>query len=68
MFILGLIIGHIYYISIYNTRSPKIVNPTPQNSGKVMYKDQTGACYKYKAELVPCPTDTSLVKKWTPME
>lgn len=31
--------------------------PTPENAGKVIYEDDSGNCYKYKAKEVKCPKD-----------
>lgn len=32
------------------------VYPTPENAGKLMYKDEQGDCYTYKEKEVECPT------------
>lgn len=37
--------------------------PTPENAGKIIYKDKADICYKYKAEEVSCPDDKSIVKE-----
>jgi len=37
--------------------------PTPENAGKIIYKDKADICYKYKAEEVSCPEDKSIVKE-----
>jgi hypothetical protein len=46
------------------TPPPQIVVkfPTPYNSDKVVYRDQTDTCYKYLAEQVSCPLDKSVIK------
>lgn len=35
--------------------------PTPDNVGKITYKDKAGVCYKYEAEEVNCPNDKSKI-------
>jgi hypothetical protein len=45
--------------------SPTIIYkyPTPYNSGKVIYADATGNCYKFKVKaLDACPTETEDTK------
>lgn len=39
--------------------------PTPENAGKVVYRDTEDVCYKYNANEVDCPEDISLI---TPTE
>jgi len=41
----------------YATSKPKkivIKWPTPENVGKIIYKDNSENCYKYEANEVPC--------------
>lgn len=33
------------------------IHPTPDNAGKIIYKDNADVCYKYRAEEVSCPDD-----------
>ena len=40
--------------------------PTPDNVGKVVYKDHSDSCYKYKANEVSCPADESLIANVNP--
>ena len=46
------------------TPKPKIIikYPTPQNAGKIIYKDKSGVCYKYLAKEVKCPRNTKQIK------
>jgi hypothetical protein len=34
--------------------------PTPDNAGKVVYKDDADICYKYKLKKVKCPSDDQI--------
>lgn len=43
--------------------TPIIVHPTPQNSGKIVYKDKLDTCYIYKTKEVSCPKDTTKIKE-----
>ena len=64
----GLILeGNEFFISLFIgfmmcyilTPPPKIVfkHPTPENAGKIIYKDNGDSCYKYIAEQVECPAN-----------
>lgn len=41
------------------TPLPEIIikYPTPQNSGKILYKDSSDMCYTYEAKEVSCPKE-----------
>jgi hypothetical protein len=56
---IGLFISYIYA----PTKKIIIKWPTPENSEKIVYKDDADTCYKYKANEVPCPDDKSQIKK-----
>ena len=47
------------------TPQPRVIIkfPTPDNAGKIIYKDNNDVCYKYKATEVQCPLDKSLINK-----
>ena len=38
---------------------PKVIikHPTPENAGKIIYKDKADTCYKYIANQVECPNN-----------
>lgn len=61
-FFIALFIG--LFIAYISTPVPDIIikYPTPQNAGKIVYKDDSDVCYKYKAEEVSCPKDKTKVK------
>lgn len=52
------------FITYITTPPRKVVIkwPTPENAGKIIYKDQTENCYKYEANEVQCPDDKSKIK------
>lgn len=53
-FLVGLTIG-IFLTYIYKP-PPQIIikHPTPENTNKIIYKNNDGSCYKYKATEVKC--------------
>ncbi len=61
-FLLAFSIGLLYcYIS---QPQPKVIVkfPNPVNSGKIVYKNEDGTCYKFKASKESCPIDKSIIK------
>ncbi len=63
-FLIAFFIGMFFtYIS---TPPPDIVikYPTPDNAGKIIYRDTADVCYKYRAQKVDCPKDKSKIKKF----
>ena len=53
------------FLTYVSTPAPNIVikYPTPQNAGKVVYRDSADMCYKYKSKKVQCPADKSKIEK-----
>jgi hypothetical protein len=42
--------------------------PSPYNAGRVLYKDKSDTCYRFRADRVACPINTSLIKPQPIME
>tara|TARA_R110002074_G_scaffold249217_1_gene421074 strand:+ start:494 stop:763 length:270 start_codon:yes stop_codon:yes gene_type:complete len=60
-FIISLFIGIFIVYSI--TPPPKIIvkHPTPENSGRIIYKDEAHNCFKVLSKETECPSDTSKI-------
>ena len=55
VFIVSLVRGFIFvYLSAAPTETV-LVYPTPENAGKIEYKDKAGTCFSFKAMEVSCP-------------
>ena len=56
-FAIGLFMAYLF------TPTPEVIirYPTPENAGKIIYKDDNDVCYKYKASEVQCPKDKSKI-------
>lgn len=63
-FIIGFVLGivGIYFIKPQETVVYKY--PTPENAGKLVYKDKNGMCYKYSAKTVPCDSNQERLKAY----
>lgn len=61
-FILAFAVG-LLFCYLTNPKPELVLKfPSPQNAGKITYKDKADGCYKYRAEKVSCPSDAKLVK------
>lgn len=62
-FFISLFIG--LFVAYVSAPVPDIVikYPTPENAGKVVYKDDSDVCYKYEAIEVDCPSDKSKISR-----
>lgn len=60
-FLISLTVGLLF--AYLFTPQPEVIikYPTPENAGKVVYKDVNDVCYKYKANEVSCPSDKSKI-------
>ena len=62
VFIIALGIG--FLMTYIFAPQPTVImkHPTPYNTDDVTYVDNSGVCYKYRAEEVNCPKDKSKIK------
>lgn len=62
IFIVSLAFG-LFFVYIMGPET-KVVHmyPTPENVGKVQYKDNADNCFFYEAKEVPCPPDKGSIK------
>lgn len=62
VFIISLCVGILCVYAI--TPPPKVIvkYPTPENSGRVIYKDEAHNCFKIISSEVNCPEDSKQIK------
>lgn len=61
-FFIAFFIG-IFFTYIFSPAKRIIIKwPTPENIDKVIYKDNSDLCYKYKADEISCPDDKRKIK------
>ncbi len=65
-FFMALFVG--LFITYISTPTPDIIfkYPTPENAGKIIYKDNASVCYRYKSQEVACPEDKSKIMEFEP--
>ena len=64
VFIVSLAVGLFFaYIN-----SPKMeiiyVYPNPDNTNKILYKDNSELCHQFVSKKMQCPSDKSLIRKY----
>jgi hypothetical protein len=60
--IIGLILGIIAVFFVKPQQNIIYSYPTPETSGKTIYKDKNNVCYKYSAKEVDCDKNESRLK------
>ena len=63
-FLAGLVIGVIAIMFIKPESTIVFKYPTPENCGKVIYKDKNGVCYKYSSNDVDCDKNETKLKDY----
>jgi len=59
VFAISFIIGF-FFVYMFGPEMKTIyVYPTPQNIGKIQYKDVAGNCFAYESNIVDCPTNAA---------
>jgi hypothetical protein len=59
---LGIVIGIIIIFFVKTDKNVVRKYPTPDNCGKLVYKDKNGVCYKYNAKQVDCDKNETRLK------
>jgi len=67
-FILGIVVGIIGILFIKPEKTVIHKYPTPENAGKLTYKDKNDICYKYSSSLVECDKNESRLKDFPLMK
>lgn len=64
-FFISLFIG--FFLVYITSPKPKVIvkYPTVKNAGKILYKDDSGVCYKYRAVEVDCNNNNIILEEET---
>jgi len=63
VFIISFIIGLIFVYFFGEEERKVYVYPTPQNIGKIQYKDAVNNCFTFSSKQVNCPSDDNMIYK-----
>jgi len=58
----GIVLGIVGILFVKPTQNIIYKYPTPENSGKIVYKDKNGVCYNYQSTKVDCDTNENRLK------
>ena len=61
LFLISLAIGVLFVYLTHDEPTIIYVYPTPENSNKILYKDQVDNCYKSKPTIVKCSNDAKSI-------
>lgn len=65
VFIISLSIGILAVYLMNNSEKRKItIFPTPDNIDKILYKDKSDTCFKFKQTQVNCPINQEEISKF----
>lgn len=62
--VFGIVFGIIGIMFIKPEKNVIYKYPSPDNAGKLTYKDKNGICYKYSANAVDCDKNESRLKDY----
>jgi hypothetical protein len=62
-FLIAFVVGLVYTFVSAPAAHVVVRYPTPENAGKVTYKDDADVCYRYKVIPTTCPIDVSQLRK-----
>jgi len=61
VFLISFVIGLLFVYMLGNENKKIYVYPTPQNIGKIQYKDVANNCFAYNIKEIKCPENNDLI-------